>query len=68
MTPNVIDLASRRKPAQAIAPDVPQVPDTRFYCTACGADQFTLHPGGLVHCAACKRQMRNLFSTMTSAT
>ena len=31
-----------------------------YYCTRCGAEQFTLGPAGEVQCAGCGALMRNL--------
>jgi hypothetical protein len=31
-----------------------------YYCMGCGHDEFSLYPGGAVHCAHCSALMDNL--------
>ena len=53
----VVRLSSyRSERRRAPEPD----PEPRYYCTRCGAEEFTLGLEGEVQCAGCGALMRNL--------
>jgi ribosomal protein L37AE/L43A len=63
MMQNIVRLAeyrSRRRKARAWrAASAPEA-GAQYVCTRCDADQFKLSAAGMVHCAHCGAQMRNL--------
>lgn len=64
----VIHLSQHRKPAKTPRVDAP-APERgpTYYCTRCDTDWFKLYPSGLVRCAACGAEMRNILVTESTS-